>query len=116
MKGIAVNNHKLHEVRMLLSPYSSGGVSYLRYPKNRILFELNDDGCILRIPSLLALELYRKLILPQNPEGGISIKMSGKDIGVFHVVDFRYPNNYYEDRDMVKISLRKRQKLLNGTS
>ncbi len=40
MKGISINGYYLHEVEMLMVPYSEGTVSYLRYPKHKIQFEM----------------------------------------------------------------------------
>ena len=104
MKGISINKHKLHEVRMLLEPYSRGAIASLLYPKHRITFERKNDKAVPRIPSFLATELYRRAILPQNVNESVSIEVSGKRIGRFCVVDFRYPNDHSE---MVKITLKK---------
>ena len=104
MKGISINKHKLHKVQMLLEPYSSGAIAHLLYPKHRITFEQENDRVILRIPSFLATELYRRAILPQNVNESVSIEVSGKRIGRFCVVDFRYPNDHSE---MVKITFKK---------
>jgi len=92
MKGISMDGQKLHEVRMLMVPYSPDTVSYLAYPKSRILFEKTDDCIVLRIPPMLAVELYRKGILPQNEEQAFPVSISGKLVGSFRVSDFRYPN------------------------
>jgi len=92
MKGISIDGQKLHEVRMLTIPYSSDAVSYLVYPRSRIIFEKTDDCIVLCIPPMLAVELYRKGILPQNEEQAVQISISGKLVGSFRVSDFRYPN------------------------
>lgn len=105
MKGISINGEKLHEVRMLMNPHSPGTVSYLSYPKNRIQFDVIEDELILSIPPLLALELYRKGGIPQDENMGFPIQVSGKKIGVFFVVDVRYPNSH--SRDSVTFTMRK---------
>jgi len=57
MKGISINEHKLHEIQMLMVPYSKGTVSYLKYPKHRIQFKREANEVFLKMPSFLALEL-----------------------------------------------------------
>ena len=104
MKGISINKHKLHEIQMLLEPYSNGSISYLRYPKHRVSFERKNDEVCLGIPSFLATELYRRAILPQDKNQSVSMEISGKSIGRFCIVDFRYPNDHSE---VVKITFMK---------
>lgn len=108
-KSIAINGQKLHEVRMLLFPHTPGTVSYLTYPKSRIRFEAVEGGLILRVPALLALELYRKGILPQNEETAFTLHMGGRKEGSFRVADFRYPNSHEID-DPVTIRLQYAEK------
>jgi hypothetical protein len=43
MKSLSINGQKLHEVLMLLVPYSSGTVAYLQYPKHRINYQVNEN-------------------------------------------------------------------------
>jgi hypothetical protein len=93
MKGISVNGKNLHEVRMFTVPYDQGMVSYLSYPKNRIGLMEDHQEIILTIPPLLAIELYRAKILPQDEEKSFPVHVSGKKIGTYRVVDFRYPNS-----------------------
>jgi hypothetical protein len=107
MKSISINNRKLHEVEMLLLPYDQRTVSYLKYPKHRIQFEIEGDKLFLNIPVSLALELYRTAILPQNSDAGVSVKVSGKRVGEFRVVDFRYANSLSKDRNMVSITFQR---------
>lgn len=107
MKGISINKQKLHEVQMSMAPYSEGAVSYLKYPRHRIHFEIEGTKLFLKIPAFLALELYRQAILPQDPIDSVSIKISGKKIGEFRVVDFRYADSLSGDRQMVNITLQR---------
>lgn len=104
MKGLSINGHKLHEVTMLLEPYCYGSVSYLRYPKHIILHERTDDTLTLKIPAKLALELYRKGILPQEQESDIILSISGKKIGAYRIHDFRYPKDHSK---IIKIVFKK---------
>ena len=101
MKGISINGYYLHKVEMLLEPDSEGAVSYLRYPKNRIHFKIEGDKLFLRIPALLSLELYRRGIIPQDSSKSVSVKISGKNVGKFLVIDFRYPDYNYNDVSMI---------------
>lgn len=94
MKSLSINGHKLHEVEMLLPPYNKGTVSYLRYPKHRIQYEIIDNIVTLKIPSMLTLELYRKGVLSQNQDEKIILSVSGKKIGAYFINDFRYPNDH----------------------
>ena len=107
MKSISINEHKLHEVQMLMEQYSEGTVSYLKYPKHRIQFEIEGAESFLKIPALLALELYRRAILPQYPMKSVSIKVSGKKVGEFQVVDFRYSDRLSRGSEMVRITFQK---------
>jgi len=94
MKSLSINGHKLHEAEMLLLPYNKGTVSYLRYPKHRIQYEIIDNIVTLKIPSMLTLELYRKGVLSQNQDEKIILSVSGKKIGTYFINDFRYPNDH----------------------
>ena len=94
MKGISISGEKLHEVKMLMIPYDARTVSYLSYPKNRINFHVDEDEIVLSIPPMLAIELYRRGLLPQDENQSFPIHVSGKKIGIFKVVDFRYLNSY----------------------
>ncbi len=107
MKGISINDHKLHDVQMPLTPYKKGMVSYLKYPKHRIKFEFTADNLHLEIPGFLALELYRTGILPQNAAESVTVKVSGKKVGQFKVVDFRYPNSQSRNRELVTLTFQK---------
>ena len=111
MKGISINGYYLHKVEALMEPYSEGTVSYLRYPKHRIHFKVEGSRLFLKIPAFLSLELYRREILPQDASKSVLVKISGRNIGKFLVVDFRYPRNEYE---MVSIILDREEKQ-NGT-
>ena len=105
MKGISINGMKLHEVKMLTVPYDRRTVSYLLYPKNRINLVNNNQEIILSIPPFLAIELYRLKILPQDEETSFPVHVSGKKIGIYRVVDFRYPNSI--STDLVSITMSK---------
>lgn len=105
MASASINGHKLHEVEMLLTPYSANTVSYLKYPEHRIECKIEGDELLLRTPAFLAIELYRRAILPQNPAEGVSISINGRDVGQFVVIDFRYPHSLAQDRDIVGITL-----------
>jgi hypothetical protein len=91
MQGIAINGTMLHEVRMLMEPYQKGTVSSLVYPKSRIRFTREGQEIRLWFPAMLALELYRSGTLPQNAKEEFSVSISGKKVGNYRVIDFRYP-------------------------
>ncbi len=97
MKGISINGAKLHEVQMPMIPYVNKSIGYLSYPKNRINFHVDGDEMVLSLPPLLALELYRRGLLPQDEHQSFPIHVSGQKIGIFKVVDFRYPNSSFDN-------------------
>ena len=92
MKGISINGIKLHEVMMPLVPYRNcNSVVSLRYPKHRIEFEQNGDAINLIVPPMLALEMYRIGILPQDKKIAFPVSISGRKIGNFRIIKFLYP-------------------------
>ncbi len=103
MKGISINEHKLHEVEMPLEPYKKGVVSHLRYPKHRIHHELVGEKLHLNLPCFLALEMYRTGILPQNNERFVTVRISGKHVGKYRVIDVRYPNSMSYNSETIQI-------------
>ena len=107
MTSVTINGHKLHEVEMLLTPYSENTVSYLKYPEHRMESKIEKDKLLLRIPALLSIELYRRAILPQDPAEDVSVHINERDIGRFVVIDLRYPNSLAQDRDIVSITLQR---------
>ena len=107
MTDVSINGHKLHEVQMLLIPYSKNTVSYLKYPEHRIHCKIERDELRLKIPVFLALELYRLAVLPQNQADSVSIQINEKKKGDFVVTDFHYPHGLAKDRDMVSITLQR---------
>ena len=108
MKGIAINGKKLHEIMMPLEQYKNcNSLISLRYPKSRILFEQDDEGLLkLKIPSNLALEMYRLGILPQDENQAFSVSVSGKSIGNYKIIGFLYPNSSMPG-DIVFITIQK---------
>ena len=105
MRSLSINGQKLHEVQMLLVPYNNETVAYLCYPKQRILYENVENVVTLKIPSMLALELFRQCILPQDQGSEIILSVSGKNIGTYFINDFRYPDN---QTDIITIVFRKK--------
>ena len=92
MKGLAINHQMLHDVEMpMRKDYYTGNVS-LSYPKTRILYDIQDDKIELKIPAFLALELYRKGFIPQDPEVTFPVSLSGKKTGMYRLADLRYPD------------------------
>jgi hypothetical protein len=107
MQGIAINGTMLHEVRMLMEPYQKGTVSSLGYPKSRIRFATEGQEIRLRFPAMLALELYRSGTLPQNASEEFSVSISGKKVGNYRVIDFRYPSASGSHSDDILMVLEK---------
>jgi hypothetical protein len=68
MKGICINDKKLHELMLPLVQYQNcNSVALLQYPKHRIIFKQADGGVLkLSLPSNLAHELYRIGLIPQT--------------------------------------------------
>lgn len=104
MESISLNGHKLHEVTMPLMPYYENSVASLRYPKPRMRCARTDELMVLKLPAFLTLELYRQAILPQTRTEAVTIKIGGKLIGKYIIVDFRYPNDHSE---IITITLQK---------
>jgi hypothetical protein len=91
MAKIAINGRNLHEVEMKHEKYDKGTNSYLLYPEHRIKIKRVMDKIIVKLPSFLALELFRSAIIPQNEDEAFPVRLDGKDIGLFRVIDLRYP-------------------------
>ncbi len=104
MARVSINDHQLHEVEMLLMPYSSNTASYLKYPEHRIEARIVGDQLLLWIPAFLALELYRRAILPQDPTQPVTIHLRGKNMGRFVIIDFRYPNTLAQNWETITIT------------
>ena len=84
----------MHEVRMLLQPYGNNTISYLQYPKHRISYEVDENTVVIKLPSMLALELFRTGVLTPDRNDQIKISISGKSIGKYVIDDFRYPKDH----------------------
>ena len=107
MQGIAINGTMLHEVRMLMEPYQKGTVSSLVYPKSRIRFTSEGQEIRLWFPAMLALELYRSGALPQDAKEEFAVNVSGKKVGNYRVIDFRYPGASGSHSDDILMVLEK---------
>ena len=105
MKSLSINGQKLHEVQMLLLPYNYGTISYLQYPKHRITYRVDENFVVVEIPSMLALELFRKGVLTSDENAEITLSISGKKIGKFVIDDFRYPKNH---SDIITIKFKRK--------
>jgi hypothetical protein len=90
-QGIAINGKRLDEVRMLLTPWSEGTVSYLSYPKTQLRFSIAEETLRLAVPPLLGMELYRSGVLPQDSQMPVTISIGGRRRERFVVVDVQYP-------------------------
>ena len=107
MIGIAINKQKLHEVKMLMVPYSKNTISSLQYPKHRISFDIDcEKNITLLLPSKLVIELYKKKIIPVDTEESVTIHISGEKIGDYYIDDLRYPHS----GDEILIKLKKKTK------
>ncbi len=90
MKGIEINGKKLHEVGMHLKPSNPGTTMTLRYPKSQLRYAFEGESLSILVPSYLAVELYRKGVLPQDQDLSVPIKESGKPKGSFVVKQVIY--------------------------
>jgi hypothetical protein len=104
MKSISINGQKLHEVRMLLQPYDNNTISYLQYPKHRIIFDVDENTVVIKLPSMLSLELFRLGVLTPDKNEQIKLSISGKSIGKYVIDDFRYPKDH---SDIISVHPRK---------
>jgi hypothetical protein len=93
-RSIAINGTRLDEVRMPLKPAGNGSISHLSYPMKEIRFGEANDGLSLVVPAYLAVELYRRGILPQDAALPAEITIDGHLIGWFTVTDVRYPDTH----------------------
>ncbi len=92
---------------MPLVPYRNcNSVASLRYPTHRIKFEQNGDEVNLTVPPMLALEMYRIGILPQDKKISFPVNISGRPIGNFRIIKFLYPNTDSHD-EKIFITLHK---------
>lgn len=92
-QGIAINGKRLDKVRMPLTPWCEGTVSYLSYPKTELRFWMDEETLRLSVPPLLGMELYRSGVLPQDSQVPVAISIAGHRRGRFVVVDVRYPGD-----------------------
>jgi hypothetical protein len=116
MTIVSINGYKLHEIQMLLEPYSKNTSSYLRYPEHRIEGTLKRGKLFIKLPVFLCVELYRRAILPQDPAERISICLDGQNLGQCVIVDFRYPN-WNQERELVTLTLQRvRKSYAQGSS
>lgn len=104
MTKIAINNRNLHEVKMKQRELATGTISHISYPEHRIKTEVESNKIIVKLPPLLTLELYRSGIIPQNKEEAFPVRLDGKDIGLFRVIDLNYPQSLYTD-ELVSITI-----------
>lgn len=105
MQEIAINGLPLHEVQMLTVPYQKSTISYLRYPTTRIAFKADGDTIQLSVPPMLAIELYRAGILPQDAKQAVTVSIDGKTVAMYRVTDFRYPAVGSGSSDTISILL-----------
>lgn len=106
MKGIEINGEKLHEVGMHLEPDWPGTMMTLRYPKSRIHYVFGNEDLLIEVPALLAVELYRKGVLPQSKDTPITVKESGKPKGSYSIQTVIYPKD--PGKDTVRITFQKK--------
>ena len=105
-KGISIDNHKLHEIEMPTAKIDGRYPASIRYPKSRIDHQQDGDILFFLIPPLLCIELFRSGILPSKTElpRPVSIKISGKNIGDFELLEVQYPSNYDSERIRLKLT------------
>lgn len=106
MTEIAINGKNLHEVKMRQQEYTKGTTSYISYPEHRIKAESKGDAIIVQLPAILALELYRSAIIPQNEEEAVTVILEGEHMGSFCVTDLRYSLHPGVD-ELVSITLKR---------
>jgi hypothetical protein len=109
-QGIAINGKRLDQVRMPLTAWSEGTVSYLSYPKSQLQFSLAEERLRLAVPPLLGMEMYRSGVLPQDSQVPVTISIGGRRQGRFVVVDVRYPGGYGSNTSHVLITLARVQR------
>ena len=108
MTRVTINGYELHQVQMLMEPYPNhkNTASYLMYPEHRMETKRSGDQMEIRMPGFLALELYRRGIMPQNPAESFALSLDSEEAGRFVMTDFRYPNSHGA-YDMVRMTLKR---------
>ncbi|MEE8358009.1 MAG: hypothetical protein V3R82_01165 [Candidatus Hydrothermarchaeales archaeon] len=84
--------------------YAKGTISHLIYPEHRIIAEVKGDILTAKLPAMLALELYHSGVIPQDEEKAFRVDLDGKYIGIFRVIDLRYP--LHSDLESIIITLK----------
>ncbi|KXA99305.1 hypothetical protein AKJ40_03465 [candidate division MSBL1 archaeon SCGC-AAA259M10] len=91
MVRVAINDRKLHEVEIQEREYSERAISYVKYPEHRITAEIRESVLNVKLPVMLALELYRSGVLPPDEEERFSVDLDGERKVFFQVSALRYP-------------------------
>jgi hypothetical protein len=89
--NIAINGIRLDTLQLSMFPLVDGVTSLLSYPMSQIQFKLDNGILTLATPALLAVELYRLGLLPQDQSNPLKISIDRRSIGWFTVHDVRYP-------------------------
>ena len=97
MEGIEINGNKLYDIRLHQRSFDPGITVTMRYPEHRIQYCFKIGVSYIEVPSLLAVELYRIGIIPQNPEKTFFIKENGRQVGIFFVKKVVYPDSLSND-------------------
>ena len=66
-------------------------------------FDIKNDEITLKIPPMLTIELFREGILSKNESEIYPINVSGKKIGNYNIIDFKYPNCHSKDKIIIKL-------------
>lgn len=104
-QSIAINGIRLDEVRMLMGPSGNGSIVYLSYPMKEVRISQSNGKLSLLVPALLAVELYRSGILPQDVNTPVEVTIDNRSAGPFKVSEVRYPHNYQGPFEMVSFTL-----------
>lgn len=110
-----MDNQNLHEVKMRQREYAKGtsrASSYITYPEHRVTAEIKRGILTVKLPVMLALELYRSGVIPQDEEKAFRVDLDGKYIGLFRVIDLRYP--FQAGVDMISITLKRVKEIAHG--
>lgn len=92
-QGVWLNDSRLDEVQMLMQAQPRcNGVSYLRYPANRIVAHKAQDGVVkLMLPPLLAVELFHRGIISSG-KGAVTLRLGHENAIRHHISQIRYPH------------------------
>jgi tetratricopeptide (TPR) repeat protein len=86
VRRIAIDGHFLDEVQTRLhADATAKSVTYVSAPIERHQAMEDEEGIILKIPALTALQLYSDGVLPITPRKSVDLSIAGRKLGAFYL-------------------------------